>query len=97
MDNNSKTNGTNELEVEINEVQSNILQWTKIIAELCADAPDNVTRDCLQLYDPSKPTKQLKALFTSKCKNMTFLKLYNILVRQILIGKRKTLWLIIYY
>ena len=47
----------------VNDVET----WTEIIAELCTDAPDSTIRNCLRLYDPVKPSSQLKSILRSKC------------------------------
>ena len=49
------------------EDESEVNIWRNIIAELCSKAPDNSIRDCLRLYDPSKPTKNIRTIFKSKC------------------------------
>ena len=38
-----------------------VKEWQSIIADLCSKAPNDTIRDCLRLYDPSKPSKQIKA------------------------------------
>ena len=57
-------------ETQINKpVDPEVVVWQEIIAELCSKAPDQITKDCLRLYDPSKPTKQLTAIFNRCYKN----------------------------
>lgn len=40
--------------------QHDINKRQTIIAELCSNAPNNVVRDCIRLYDPLKPSSQVK-------------------------------------
>ena len=39
---------------------SDIEEWKHIIAELCVNAPDETVRNCIRLYDPTKPSSQIK-------------------------------------
>lgn len=50
------------LEATTSEVES----WKNVIAELCAQAPDTIVRDCLRLYDPEKDSNTLRKIF-KKC------------------------------
>ena len=45
---------------------SQIEIWKSIIAELCVKAPGSAVKECLRIYDPSKPTAQIKTML-KKC------------------------------
>ena len=51
------------------ELAAKILSWEKIIAELCASAPDDIVKQCLRNYDAVKSTKELKVHFNTHCLN----------------------------
>ena len=61
------------------ELAAKILSWEKIIAELCASAPDDIVKQCLRNYDASKSTKELKVHFNTHCLKEPILKTLNYL------------------
>ena len=47
--------------------ESDIESWREVVAELCTAAADPLIKECLRLYDPVKPSIELKRIFKSKC------------------------------
>ena len=48
-----------------NDIAIDIDACTRVIAELCTSAPNNLVRDCIRTYDPTKTTPQIKRMLNS--------------------------------
>ena len=61
QDNNT---GVQDISCELEEVG----RWQTIVVELCSWPPDEVTRDCLQVYDASNLSEQIKQSLGRCCR-----------------------------
>ena len=77
---------------ENDDEQDQVKTWTNIVAELCSKAPDHNIRDCLRLYDPSKPTRNIRGIL-KRCKNDVLIKTLSYLGKENLEHTKKELLL----